>query len=180
MFLLTHIIYPLLFPFRFLLFSTIGIFSILAPKRLYEYCFKTANYLILLSLGIRINNIIDNRKNDINTEIIVFQHRCYADCFMVNYVFGIVGYVFRNIFKNNLIIKYYINKYNKKDVKLYFNNPQINEKDYKDDTINLFNKINNDIKNNINIINNINKNNYNTIFISLKRKDKNYNLLYDN
>jgi hypothetical protein len=71
---------------------------------------------MLLSLGIYPNEIIDKRLNKIETKIIVFQHRSFADCFIINYVFGPVGYVFRNIFKNNIIIKSYIEKYGGVDV----------------------------------------------------------------
>ena len=81
-------------------------------------------------------------------------------------------------------VKYYINKYNKNDVKMYFYNPQINDEKNEDRTINYFNIINN--YKYINYINLIEKENdiydkkYDTILISLRRKDKYYNKLYNN
>ena len=116
MYIFNNIIYPLLFPIRLFVFINIAIISICIPQNLFERFFKYANLLILLSLGIYPNEIIDNRQNIIKTKIIVFQHRSYADCFIINYVFGPIGYVFRNIFKNNIIIKPYIKKYGGIDV----------------------------------------------------------------
>jgi hypothetical protein len=111
-----NIIYPLLFPIRIFGFVLIALVSLCLPKFLYEYIFKNANLLLLLSVGIYPNKIIDLRKNKVNTKIIIFQHRCFVDCFIINYIFGPVGYVFRNIFKNNYIINSYIRKYGGVDV----------------------------------------------------------------
>ena len=110
-----YYLYSLLFPIRILTFLSVSIVSIIFPSFIERY-FKSANLLILLSLGIYPNNIIDYRKKKFNTDIIVFQHRSFADCFIINYTFGPVGYVFRNIFKNNLLIKYYIERYGGIDV----------------------------------------------------------------
>jgi len=116
MYIFNNIIYPLLFPIRLLTYISVAIISICLPKNLFEAFFKYGNLLMLLSLGIYPNEIIDKRLNKIETKIIVFQHRSFADCFIINYVFGPVGYVFRNIFKNNIIIKSYIEKYGGVDV----------------------------------------------------------------
>jgi len=116
MYIFNDIIYPLLFPIRLLTYISVAIISICLPQNLFEEFFKYGNLLMLLSLGIYPNEIIDKRQNTIDTKIIVFQHRSFADCFIINYVFGPVGYVFRNIFKDNVIIKSYIQKYGGVDV----------------------------------------------------------------
>ena len=104
-------------------------------------------------------------------------------------------YKYNNIINGNILeitnqtigleaIKYYINKYYIKDVKMYFYNPQINDKEYKDETMNFFNIINNNkYVNNINLMikeDDIHNIKYDTILISLRRKDKYYNKLYNN
>lgn len=116
MFFFNNIIFPILFPIRVFVFLSLSLLSIIIPQYLLEKMFKYGNLIILLSLGIYPKNIIDMRTNKINTKIIVFQHRTFADCFIINYVFGPIGYVFRNIFKNNLLINSYIHKYGGVDV----------------------------------------------------------------
>jgi len=116
MYLINNVIFPLLFPIRLFILIVVALFSLFAPKFIFEYFFNKANLIVLLCLGIYPKNIIDNRYNNIDTKIIVFQHRTYADCFIINYIFGPVGYVFRNIFKNNIIIRHYIERYGGIDV----------------------------------------------------------------
>jgi hypothetical protein len=60
--------------------------------------------------------IIDKQKNNIDTKIITFQHRTFVDAYIINYIFGPVGYVFRSRFKDNIFIKNYIDKYGGVDV----------------------------------------------------------------
>ena len=116
MYIFNNILYPLLVPIRLLTYLSVATISIFLPNPLFESFFKYGNLLILLSLGIYPNKIIDKRQNQFKTKIIVFQHRSFADCFIINYIFGPIGYVFRNIFKDNIIIKSYIEKYGGVDV----------------------------------------------------------------
>ena len=89
------------------------------------------------------NNIIDkrsensqnNQNSQNSTKIITFQHRTFADIYIINYIFGPIAYVYRDIFKNNVIIKSYIEKFGgiavssgnntgkTKELLAYFENP---------------------------------------------------------
>jgi 1-acyl-sn-glycerol-3-phosphate acyltransferase len=84
----------------------------------------------------RINNNLNNNQNIQNhTKIITFQHRTFADIYIINYIFGSIAYVYRDIFKNNVIIKSYIEKFGgiavssgtktgkTKELLAYFENP---------------------------------------------------------
>jgi len=146
-FIITHILYPLLFPIRLISYVSIHILSLVLPKYIIEKYFKQLNLLVLLSLGLYPNNIIDkridNNLNDHNsnnskqnlTKIIAFQHRTFADIYIINYIFGPIAYVYRDIFKNNIIIKSYIEKFGgiavssgtktgkTKELLAYFENP---------------------------------------------------------
>ena len=144
MFIITHVIYPLLFPIRLITYLSIHILSLVLPKYIIEKCFKQINFLVLLSLGLYPNNIIDKRINNNShdnqniqnhTKIITFQHRTFADIYIINYIFGPIAYVYRDIFKNNIIIKSYIEKFGgiavssgsktgkTKELLAYFENP---------------------------------------------------------
>jgi hypothetical protein len=116
---LSNIIAGLLFPFRLIAFLLIHTMTFCLPSHVTNdsytmYFFSKMNLGILLMLGLYPNKIIDQRKlkpHKVNTRIITFQHRTFADCYMLNYVFGPVSYVFRDRFKNNIFIKNYIKKY---------------------------------------------------------------------
>jgi hypothetical protein len=144
MFIITHVIYPLLFPIRFISYISIHVLLLLLPKYIIEKYFKQLNFLVLLSFGLYPNNIIDKRTNNNNqdnknsqnrTKIITFQHRTFADIYIINYIFGPIAYVYRDIFKNNIIIKSYIEKFGgiavssgsktgkTKELLAYFENP---------------------------------------------------------
>lgn len=144
MFIITHVLYPLLFPIRLITYVSIHILSLVLPKYIIERYFKQLNFLVLLSLGLYPNNIIDKRINNNShdnqniqnhTKIITFQHRTFADNYIINYIFGPVAYVYRDIFKNNAIIKSYIEKFGgiavssssktgkTKELLAYFENP---------------------------------------------------------
>jgi len=149
MFIITHILYPLLFPIRFILYISVHILSLVLPKYIIERYFKEFNLLVLLSLGLYPNNIIDKRTNkkldnqnnhdnhikQNTTRIIAFQHRTFADIYIINYIFGPIAYVYRDIFKNNFIIRSYIEKFGgiavssgtktgkTKELLAYFENP---------------------------------------------------------
>jgi hypothetical protein len=80
------------------------------------YFFSQMNLGILLTLGLCPNKIIDQRRSaplqKINTRIITFQHRTFADCYMLNYIYDRpISYVFRDRFQNNIFIKNFIKKY---------------------------------------------------------------------
>jgi 1-acyl-sn-glycerol-3-phosphate acyltransferase len=118
--------------------------SLVLPKYIIEKYFKQLNFLVLLSLGLYPNSIIDKRTNNNShdnqniqnhTKIITFQHRTFADIYIINYIFGPIAYVYRDIFKNNIIIKSYIEKFGgiavssssktgkTKELLAYFENP---------------------------------------------------------
>jgi len=117
---LSYIILPLLFPIRISAFLLIHIMSLFFPSNIENnsylmYIFSQMNLGILLTLGLCPNKIIDQRKSHpykINTRIITFQHRTFADCYMLNYIYDRpVSYVFRDRFKNNIFVKNFIKKY---------------------------------------------------------------------
>lgn len=115
---LSYIILPLLFPIRFCAFLLIHIMSFLLPSNMENnsytmYFFSQMNLVILLTLGLCPNKIIDQRRSSsINTRIITFQHRTFADCYMLNYIYNRpISYVFRDRFKNNIFVKNFIKKY---------------------------------------------------------------------
>lgn len=112
-----YIILGCLFPIRVITFFSIHLMSFCLPtinndtSPFIHYLFSTMNLLILLSVGLYPNKIIDQRKHDIQTKVITFQHRTFADAYIMNYLFGPIGYVFRARFKDNIFIKNFINKY---------------------------------------------------------------------
>lgn len=117
---LSYIILPLLFPIRICAFLLIHTMSFLLPSQMTSdsytmYFFSKMNLGILLTLGLCPNKIIDKRRSSmlkINTRIITFQHRTFADCYMLNYIYDRpISYVFRDRFKNNIFVKNFIKKY---------------------------------------------------------------------
>ena len=48
------------------------------------------------------------RKNKIDTKIIIFTHRSFADAYIMNYIFGPISYVFRERLLENPVVKNYI------------------------------------------------------------------------
>jgi len=102
---------PILLPIRLLSFILIHAFSIFIPISFINQHFRTLNFTILFILGLYPNKIIDMRKNKIDTKIVVFTHRSFADAYIINYICGPVSYVFRERLLKNPIVKYFIEKY---------------------------------------------------------------------
>jgi 1-acyl-sn-glycerol-3-phosphate acyltransferase len=102
---------PILLPIRFITFSLIHFVSIFIPKYYINQNFKSLNFIVLFILGLYPNKIIDMRKNKIDTKIVVFTHRSYADAYIINYICGPISYVFRERLLKNPVVKYFIEKY---------------------------------------------------------------------
>ena len=105
---LNYLIIPFLLPFRIFTFVSIHIVSIFLPKTFIENNFRFFNLIVLLTLGLCPNKIIDMRKNKIDTKIIIFTHRSFADAYIMNYIFGPISYVFRERLLKNPAVKHYI------------------------------------------------------------------------
>jgi len=102
---------PILLPIRFITFSLIHFASIFIPKSYLNNNFKSFNFIVLFILGLYPNKIIDMRKKKIDTKIVVFTHRSFADAYIINYICGPVSYVFRERLLKNPVVKYFIGKY---------------------------------------------------------------------
>jgi 1-acyl-sn-glycerol-3-phosphate acyltransferase len=105
---LNYLLILLLFPLRLFTFISIHIVSVCIPKTSLENNFRFINFVVLLTLGLYPNKIVDMRKNKIDTKIIIFTHRSFADAYIMNYIFGPISYVFRERLLENPIVKYYI------------------------------------------------------------------------
>jgi hypothetical protein len=81
------------------------------PKWFIQLYCKEFSFIILLTLGLYPNKIIDIRKKLTIPQIILFQHRSFADAYIVNYINGPTGFVYRNILNSNPIITRFIDKF---------------------------------------------------------------------
>jgi len=104
---------PILFPIKLITFIGIHIISLFLPKVIINKYFKNINFIVLLTLGLYPNKIIDLRKNNPNqdTDIVIFTHRTFADSYIINYIFGPISYVFRERLLGNPVVKHYISKF---------------------------------------------------------------------
>ena len=62
---------------------------------------------------LKLNQTLDYRKQLVNTPIIVFQHRSFADAYIINYINGPTSFVYRDILNSNIFVKYFIEKLEK-------------------------------------------------------------------
>jgi 1-acyl-sn-glycerol-3-phosphate acyltransferase len=104
---------PILFPIKLVIFIGIHVISLFTPKVIINKYFTNFNFIILLTLGLYPNKLIDLRKNNLNqsTDIVIFTHRTFADSYIINYIFGPISYVFRERLLGNPVVKHYIEKF---------------------------------------------------------------------
>jgi 1-acyl-sn-glycerol-3-phosphate acyltransferase len=108
---LNYLLIPILLPIRIITFIGVNALFLCIPKIFINKNFKNFNFMILLTLGLYPNKIIDTRNNKIDTKIVVFTHRTYADAYIINYICGPISYVFRERLLGNPIVKCYMEKY---------------------------------------------------------------------
>jgi len=105
------ILLSILFPFRLTIFASIHLLSLCVPKWFIQQYSTELNCILLLMLGLKLNQIFDYRKQLVNPQIIVFQHRSYADAYIMNYINGPTSFVYREVLNSNIFVKYFINKF---------------------------------------------------------------------
>ena len=105
------ILLSILFPFRLTIFASIHLLSLCVPKWFIQQFSTEFNYVLLLMLGLKLNQTLDYRKQLVNTPIIVFQHRSFADAYIINYINGPTSFVYRDILNSNIFVKYFIEKF---------------------------------------------------------------------
>ena len=110
---LNYLLVPILFPIKLITFIGVHTLSLIIPKAILNKYFQNINFIILLTLGLYPNKIIDMRKNNKNqgTDIVIFTHRSFADSYIINYIFGPISYVFRDKLLGNPVVRYYIEKF---------------------------------------------------------------------
>jgi len=108
---LNCLLIPILLPLRLITFIGIHALSLCIPHSFINKYFKNFNFMILLTLGLYPNKIIDMRKNKIDTKIVIFTHRTYADAYIINYICGPISYVLRERLLGNPVVRHYINKF---------------------------------------------------------------------
>lgn len=110
---LNYLLIPILFPVKLTTFISIHLLSLITPKIIINLYFQNINFIILLTLGLYPNKLIDLRKNNLNqgTNIVIFTHRTFADSYIINYIFGPISYVFRDKLLGNPVVKHYIKKF---------------------------------------------------------------------
>lgn len=105
------ILLSILFPFRLTIFASIHLLSLCVPKWFIQQYSTEFNYIILLMLGLKLNQTLDYRKQLVSTQLIVFQHRSFADAYIINYINGPTSFVYRDILNSNIFVRYFINKF---------------------------------------------------------------------
>jgi len=105
------ILLSILFPFRLTIFASIHLLSLCVPKWFIQQYSTEINCILLLMLGLKLNQTLDYRKQLVNPQIIVFQHRSYADAYIINYINGPTSFVYREVLNSNIFVKYFIEKF---------------------------------------------------------------------